>query len=215
MRTSAPGLLPLLRSQVQGDLLALLFLHPEEELSLTEAARRIDASIRSVHHETNRLVQAGLLNERRQGNNRLVRAAVDSLLARPLTELLALTFGPLPVLTRQLAGVAGVDQAYIYGSWAARYCGELGPPPADVDVLVVGDADLDLLHERAATSQLQLGREVNVRRVRSDRWNAPEPWDPFLTSVRSRPLVQLDLEPTRPASLPTTSGTGTCSGLAR
>jgi hypothetical protein len=41
--------------------------------------------------------------------------------SRPLTDLLAVTYGPLPVLTDLLSEVAGVDQAYIYGSWAARY----------------------------------------------------------------------------------------------
>ena len=34
-----------------------------------------------------------------------------------------------------------MEEAYIFGSWARRYEGELGPPPADIDVLIVGDAD--------------------------------------------------------------------------
>jgi hypothetical protein len=44
MRSSASSLLPALRSQAQGDLLALLFLHPDQEYSLTEATRVIGAS---------------------------------------------------------------------------------------------------------------------------------------------------------------------------
>ena len=40
MRTPSPPPLPLLRSQAQGELLALLYLHPEREYSLTEAAGR-------------------------------------------------------------------------------------------------------------------------------------------------------------------------------
>jgi predicted nucleotidyltransferase len=42
-----------------------------------------------------------------------------------------------------LATIDGVAEAYIYGSWAARYHGEPGSIPADVDVLVVGTAALD------------------------------------------------------------------------
>ena len=49
MRSSASSLLPLLRSQVQGDLLAVLYLHPDQEYSLTEAAKLIGASVKTVH----------------------------------------------------------------------------------------------------------------------------------------------------------------------
>lgn len=197
MRVEAPALLPLLRSQVQGNLLALMYLAPEREFTISDATRRVGASFRSVHHEISRLVQAGLLADRRQGNNRLVRAVTDSPLSRPLTDLLAVTYGPLPVLANGLAHVRGVEQAFIFGSWAARYAGEAGPPPHDVDVLVVGVADPDDLDDVARASEQRLGREVNIRRIKPETWAQPAPDDAFLTSVRSRPLVEFDLSAIR------------------
>jgi DNA-binding transcriptional ArsR family regulator len=128
MRSAPPALLPILRSQVAGDLLALLYLHPEAEYSLTEAASAISASLNAVHYEAGKLSEAGLISTRRRGNLRLVRAVTHSLLSRPLTDLLAVTHGPLPVLADLLADVEGIAEAYIYGSWAARYRGEPGPP---------------------------------------------------------------------------------------
>jgi hypothetical protein len=193
MRSPASPLLPLLRSRVQGDLLALLYLRPDREYSLTEAAARIGASVKAVHQEASRLVEAGLLVDRRVGNVRLVRAAVDTPLTRPLTDLLAVTYGPLPVLTDALAVVPGVERAFIYGSWAARYQGEPGPVPDDVDVLVIGTADADDLDAVAQQAQRRLGRPVNIRRVRPARWQRSD-GDPFLQSVRERPLVELQLE---------------------
>jgi DNA-binding transcriptional ArsR family regulator len=193
MRSGAPPLLPLLRSRVQGDLLALLYLRPDREYSLTEAAARIGASVKAVHQEATRLVDAGLLTDRRVGNVRLLRAATDTPLSRPLTDLLAVTYGPLPVLTDALAAVPGVERAFIYGSWAARYRGEPGPVPDDVDVLVVGTADADDLDAVAQPAQRRLGRPVNIRRVRPASCRRPDPGDPFLGSVRERPLVELHL----------------------
>lgn len=197
MQTGPPTLLPILRSRVQGDLLALIYLNPEAEFTITEAAGRIGASVRATHHEVGRLVEAGLLVDRRHGNNRLVSAPPDSPLRGPLTDLLALTFGPLPVLTDALAHVPGVERAFIYGSWAARYTGEPGPPPHDVDVLVVGTADPDLLDEAARATEPRLGREVSIRRVRPRTWEEPPAGDAFLASVRARPLVELDLTSAR------------------
>jgi DNA-binding transcriptional ArsR family regulator len=189
MRSPPPALLPILRSQVAGDLLALLYLHPDAEYSLTEAADAIHASLNAVHHEATRLAEAGLINARKRGNLRLVRAETDSLLSRPLTDLLAVTYGPLPVLTELLATVQGVAEAYIYGSWAARYRGEPGPIPVDVDVLVIGTAALDDLDDAAEQAEQTLRRPVNIRRIRPEIWGQADPADPFLQSVRSRPLV--------------------------
>ena len=184
-------MLPLLRSRVQGDLLALLYLHPDRDYSLTEAAALIGASVKSVHTEASRLITAGFVRDSRRGNVHLIRAVTDSPVSRPLTDLLAVTYGPLPVLNDLLADVEGITHAFIYGSWAARYLGEPGPVPGDVDVLVVGTADPDDLDEIARAAQHRLGRPVDIRRIRPAAWAAPDPADPFLASVRERPLLQL------------------------
>ncbi len=191
MRSGPPPLLPLLRSRVQGDLLALLYLHPDRDYSLTEAAALIGASVKAVHTEATRLITAGFVRDSRRGNIRLLRAVTDTPVSRPLTDLLAVTYGPLPVLTDLLADVEGVTHAFIYGSWAARYLGEPVPVPGDVDVLVVGTADPDDLDEIARAAQSRLGRPVDIRRIRPAAWACPDPADPFLASVRERPLVEL------------------------
>ncbi|CQD02043.1 ArsR family transcriptional regulator [Mycobacterium timonense] len=193
MKTSA--LLPILRSQLQGELLALLYLHPDIEYSLSDAARHIGATVRAVHHEVERLAAAGFVQERRFGNMRLIKAA-ETRLARPLTELLSLTYGPLSVLPNELAQVDGVLQAFVFGSWARRYVGEPGPPPADVDVLVVGNADLDDLDEAARRAEELLHFPVHIARVLPDRWASETQDDGFLADVRNKPRVPIELDRT-------------------
>jgi predicted nucleotidyltransferase len=189
----SPSLLPLLRSQLQGELLAIVLLHPEREYSLVELAHEVGASHTAVLREVNRLVGAGIFSDHRVGRTRVVSAQTDTPLARPLADLIAASFGPLPLLGEALSGVAGVERAYIYGSWAARYQGEPGPPPGDIDVLVVGSPDPDVLFDIAEETGRRLHREVNMHRVSPSAWAATAPDDPFLTSVRERPLVELDL----------------------
>ncbi|HET8657987.1 MAG TPA: MarR family transcriptional regulator [Micromonosporaceae bacterium] len=186
-------LLPLLRSPLLGELLAWLYLHPEEACSVTDLARKLGRSQSTVSREADRLTAAGLVREVRRGNLRLLQANSDSPLAQPLTELLTLTYGPLAVLSDLLATVPGIDEAYIYGSWAARYKGEPGPPPRDVDVLVIGEADEDDLFAAGRAAEQRLGREVNIHRVSASSWQSPGA-DPFLASVRSRPLAPVDLQ---------------------
>lgn len=187
MRTSE--LLPILRSRVQGDLLAWCFLHPDLEASVTALARHCNAAVPTVQHEVARLVDGGLLLDRREGNVRLVRANTTTALARPLTELLMLSYGPRPVLTEALADVAGIDAAYIYGSWARRYEGENGPIPDDIDVLVVGNADRETLHDISLTTSKLLQRDVNIGRVSTKTWGAGT--EPFVKTLQAGALVQV------------------------
>lgn len=185
-------LLPLLRSPFQGELLAWLYLHPDREYSATELATRFGVSQPTASREADRLAGVGLILERRLGNIRLLRANPDSPLARPLTDLLAATFGPAAIIGELLGEIDGIVEAYLYGSWAARFHGEPGGIPHEVDVLVVGEADDEDLDEVTQIAQNQLGHTVIIQRVSVDAWrNATG--HPFLESVRSRPLVPLDL----------------------
>ena len=191
MKTTAPRLLPLLRSRLQGDLLSLLYLHPDKEYSLSELAKLLGTSARMIHFECGRLTDAGFVTDRRVGNVRLLRARSESPVARALQDLLMVTFGPLPVLTEMLDHIAGVNEAFIYGSWAARYSGEKGDIPDDIDVLVVGEASRAALDEIAEMAERRLHRHVNIRRIDRETWDAPPKDNTFLISLKSRPLVSL------------------------
>lgn len=191
MKPSVPVIAPLLRSDVQGNLLAVLLLRPERERTLTELGAAVGATAPTVHREVDRLVAAGFATQRRSGRNRYVQANVDHPLYLPVRQIVEYAYGPRTVLPRVLTPVAGVEEAYVYGSWAARMNGQAGEDPADVDVLVIGRPDRAGLYDAAQAAQAELGRPVNIRSVSRGRWEAAE--DPFLQTVKHRPLVRLDL----------------------
>lgn len=186
MQAQPPPLLPLLRSRLQAELLALVLLTPEREWSLTELAERTAGSVSSAQREMVRAEEAGVVSSRRLGNTRLVKAA-PSPLTGPLTELLLRSFGPRQAVAEELADLEGIEAAYLFGSWAARYVGERGRAPADIDVLVIGGPDRDEAYEAAQRAGERLGREVNVT-IRSGQW-----WrhgsDSFHTEVMRRPII--------------------------
>ncbi|MGH3192041.1 MAG: hypothetical protein ACRDPY_26275 [Streptosporangiaceae bacterium] len=185
-RGEPPPLLPLLRSRLQADLLTLVLLNPGKEWTLSELASRIHSTVSSAQREVARAERASVITSRRVGNARLVTAA-RSPLTGPLTELLLRSFGPRQVLAEELAGVAGIEDAYIFGSWAARYAGQQGRPPADIDVLVIGAPDRDSLDEAAQRASGRLDREVNVTIRSAQWWRAGD--DGFHAEISRRPLV--------------------------
>ena len=202
MQVEAPPLLPILRSRLQAELLTLVLLSPGREWTLTELAGRVGSSVATAQREVARAEQTGVLTSRRLGNTRLVTAAASPL-TEPLTELLLRSFGPRQIVGEEIADLPGIERAYLFGSWAARYTGQPGRAPADIDVLIIGTPDLDDLDDAAQRATARLAREVNLT-IRSPTW-WHDSTDGFHTEVTTRPLITL-LEPDRSTPPMTTSG---------
>ncbi|NYI42728.1 hypothetical protein [Demequina lutea] len=190
MRTQAPALLPIFRSALQARLL-LRVLTSGEGLTAADLARDLEEPEPTVFRETRRLLDAGLLRGERIGRALVLKPAEDNPATAPLRQLLVVTYGPHLLIGRALAGLAGIDEAYIHGSWAARFHGEVGGPPGDIDVLVVGQPDRRAVDAALAGLETELGREVNVTYVSEERWRSAD--DAFIGTVRSRPLVPLEM----------------------
>ena len=189
-KSPAPSLLPVLRSQQQGEILALLLGDPDLELSLTDISQRTGAPHPSVYREVQRAEQAGLVTTRKVGNTRLVRANPNSPYYAGLTEVLTRAFGVPAILAEALRHVSGIDEAYIYGSWAARHAGQTGQRPvADIDVLILGSPDRDELYEALSAAETRLGRPVEAT-IREAGWlNSGS--GSFYETVTGRPMLEL------------------------
>ncbi len=186
----SPQLTPFVRSDAVGAILAETLAHPDRELTLAELGRRTGVSGSVTHREIGRLVDSGILLDRHEGRNRLVRANQDHQLFSPMREIIMATYGPIPVLRHEFEGADGVEQVLIYGSWAARRTGEPGEFPQDIDVLVIGDVLRRRLADIASRSGDALDMPVNITRLSSDEWQEKGS-SPFVDTVRSRPFVDV------------------------
>ncbi len=110
--------------------------------------------------------------------------------------MLVKAFGVPWVIGSALEGVDGIEAAYIYGSWAARFSGEEGDRPVgDVDLLVLGGPDRDEVYAAASEAERRLGRSVQVT-MRSTDWLAEDSGS-FHDTVVGRPMVPVALSVTR------------------
>lgn len=200
MRSEAPPLVPIFRSALQARVL-LEVLTRDDGITAAELARRLGSPEPTVSREVRRLVDAGLLRGDRVGRAVLLHPSEDNPAIAPLRQLLVVTYGPARIIEQALTGMDGIDRVFIHGSWAARFHGEPGRAPGDVDVLVVGQPKRLDVDEALDSLEAQLGREVNVTYVSAERWGNVD--DPFVSTVRSRPLVELHVAPTSTAAAAT------------
>jgi predicted nucleotidyltransferase len=170
----APRPLDVLLSRTQQRVLALLFAH-EEERSLGELVRRSGGGSGAIQREVARMAAAGLLSERRVGNQRRFRAARSSpyyaalkaLAARPQEPASraiarrpsAALIGGRDAVLHTLARF-GLSRPRVFGSVARGEDGE----SSDLDLLVEAGPRTSLLDLSGARNALEdlLGVTVDL-----------------------------------------------------
>ncbi|MFL5910408.1 MAG: hypothetical protein ACJ768_07580 [Gaiellaceae bacterium] len=118
-----------------------------------------------------------------------MRSNTEHWLFPELRALLLKAYGPVEIIRNLLADEPGISAAYLFGSWAARYAGQWGEPPADIDVIVVGEVPLRRAEELEAEAEDKVGHRVQVTVVSSDDWRSGKAG--FVRTVRQRPLVPI------------------------
>ncbi len=191
MRSKASELFPVFRSAAQAEILGATLPYPGRAQTISALSRHLSIPLATVSDEVARLVTAELLTRRKVGrSNLLTPNSVNRLLA-PLTAIVLATMGPHRLVRDAFSTLAGVDHLIIYGSWAARYRGEVGRPPNDLDVLVVGTPDRAAVYDAAEAVEHRARLPVNPVIASSTRW--ADPADPLMIQIRSRPTVAIDL----------------------
>jgi len=162
---------------------------PARQWTIDELAERTGEPYQTVATEVRRLQEADLFEATTIGRTKLLSANEANPYLRPLGQLATMAFGPPIAIGEEFAFVDGIEAIYIYGSWAARYHGEPGPSPNDVDVLVIGRPDRDEVYDAARRAQQRLGREVNVTQRTRRQWDTAT--DGFSQQVRRSPMVEV------------------------
>lgn len=180
--------LPIFRSPRQFKILAHLLIHAGHSFTIPQIVAATGVSQPTAWREVERLRQAGIFTTTRVGRTELVRADETSRFFPELQSLALKLMGPAVLLRERLAGIEGVRDAHIIGSWAARYLGEPGPPPRDLDLVVVGSG-VDPVDVDAATEHLgdAFGLAVNSVVVSPEEWESAR--SGFLREVKTRPIV--------------------------
>lgn len=196
MRSNSAPIVPIFRTDTQAQMLALLYLRPQQPWTLASLAREMRVSASTLHAEVQRLEDAELITSSRIGRSRVIRANPDHPLSQPLTEILEYVYGPRAVIAEEFGRIAGISRLLIFGSWAARHSGEQGHVPHDVDVLVVGDTDRGSVYTAADRAQERIGMPVNAVLASIRRWETDA--DALIRQIKSSPVIDLSAE-VRPA----------------
>lgn len=146
-------------TKAQQKVLALFYGQPENSFYLNEVVRIADMGRGVISRELNKLSQAGLLVESKQGNQNHYQANADSPIFNELINIVKKTFGITGLLKAAIRPLLPqLEQAFIYGSVAKgeEHAG------SDVDVMLVGnDLSYSEIMQLLDSVEEQLQRPIN------------------------------------------------------
>ncbi len=175
-------------SAVRREILVAFFAKPGIVAHPRELARQLRRSPQVVGRELRRLEAAGILTSETIGRARRYRVDDASPIAAEVHSLVAKTIGIEARLRAALTTVPGLEEAYLYGSYARG----TERPTSDLDVLVIGSVDRARLSERLVELEQDLGREINVTAYeRAELETLERAGDPFLADVFASPRIRL------------------------
>jgi hypothetical protein len=168
-------------------MLARILVDPQREYNLSELVAWTGSSMPTIQREVDRAERAGIVVTRKVGPARLVRANVEHPLHQSVQQLVLGTYGPPAVIAREFADLHDAEAVILFGSWAARYLGEPGRAPNDIDVLVIGSPDRDRVDDAAERAERQIGLPVQATIRSRSQWLSGS--EAFIAEVKSRPFV--------------------------
>jgi len=145
-------------SPYRQQMLAVLFMHPDEKFHVRQLARLTGISAGSLHRELKAMAAAGLLRRESQGNQVLYQADQDCSIYAELASIFRKTVGMSFLLRDELLGLADrIDFAFVFGSMASGK----QHIDSDLDICVLGDIELFDVVKALGPVQEALRREIN------------------------------------------------------
>lgn len=146
-----------LRSKARQRLLTYYFANPTARRHLRDLAERLSIDPSNLSKELGRLEREGLFRSEVSGRQKYFQLNREYPLFDEVRSIVAKTVGAVPLIAQSLKKIEGIEEAYLYGSFARNQ----QDAASDIDVLVIGAPLNEPLAETVGKLGRQLGREVN------------------------------------------------------
>jgi predicted nucleotidyltransferase len=155
---------------------------------IRELSRELGIPYSMLYKEVRNLVSLGVVNEEKRGKVTLISVNRSVPFFTELKGLMVKTVGLRDLIRMAFLGLKGLRYVLIYGSFA----GGDESLSSDVDLLVVGDVDEEMVLSLVGRMEKEVGREINyilwseeefMRRVESRHH--------LLREIASKPVIML------------------------
>ncbi len=178
----------IITSEVRIRILVELYSETKKHLYVRELTRRVDTEINAVRRELKRFVKAGLVKKEKRGNRLYYLVRKDHPLYYEIISMVAKEKGiGRKILDNQnrvgKLKLAVLSTAFIEGRQSTQN---------ELDLLIIGEVNLDTLSEVVREASIEMGREINYTVLGEEEFNyLKSRRDIFLLSFIASPHILL------------------------
>ncbi len=147
----------LFKSKIRQRILVRFFADESRRFYINEMARLVGTTQGTCRRELNKLVDMGLLMTSREGNLQFYLVNKKNPLYEEFKKIVQKTIGIEALLKDALQRVAGINFAFVFGSYVKNEF----KPESDIDMAIVGDVKEELLMKVLKSIEKTIGREIN------------------------------------------------------
>ena len=180
-------MLNLNKSKIRRDILFLFFLEKENSYYIRELERILGFSAGNIRRELIALKEEGIIDFVKKGNQSHYYLNKKSPIFNEIKSIISKTIGLEFKIKKCLEPITGIKEAFIFGSFAKKKEHSL----SDIDLMIIGSINEDVLISRISKAEELLGREINYHLISENEWENKKTKDSFIKSVLSSPIIKI------------------------
>jgi len=179
--------LKITKSKTREGILRLYFADPEKKYYLRQLERMLDLPVNNIRRELLSLEKTGLFKKEKMGNQVYYFLNKNAVLFEDYKNIVFKTIGVAGSLKKELEDIKGIKYAFIFGSFAKNE----EDSASDVDLMIVGRFDEDILIKKVMYLEDILKREINYHYIDENEWQKRLKENSFYKSVDEGPKIEL------------------------
>ncbi|MFC2062098.1 nucleotidyltransferase domain-containing protein [Elusimicrobiota bacterium] len=177
-----------LRSKVTIKLLDYYFLNPDVQHYINELARILDLDPKNTETKLKEFEKQGLFKSEFRGRERYFFLAKDNPILENYRQIFLKTYGIEKRIRDLLKDIKGIEEAYIFGSYAA----DKMDSSSDIDILAIGSHSVLELQRRIVKLQKETAREFNIVNMSKKEFAVKKKnKDPFISNITKTKTIKL------------------------
>lgn len=175
------------KSKTREKILRHYFSDPKKKYYLRELEKLLDLPVGNIRRELISLADYGLFNKEKIGNLVYYSLNKQAAMYIDLKNIIFKTIGVEGELKKLLKKISGIKQAFIFGSFAKNKENSA----SDIDLMIVGLIDEDILMKKISRLESLLNREINYHLFSEKEWKKKKNSNSFLKEVISGPKINI------------------------
>jgi predicted nucleotidyltransferase len=181
-------ILKLANSETRKAIFELYFAFPEKKYYLRELERLLHLPVQNIRRDLLQLEKSGIFKREAVGNQVYYYLNNESPIFEELKKIVSKTVGMEAKLKELFSGINDIRTVFIFGSFANETADNI----SDVDLMIVGEVNENVLIKKISKVEDKIGREINYH-IFSEKEFAKKikEKDFFITKILSKPIIFL------------------------